>query len=178
MSSLLTETYTTTVSGDFRQNSSYTITTIANIANSLFNDTWLQIGKTASAPLTGEYLTDHNTNNIHSSSINNISLKINTSLSMIPSDDTTISGISSGSSYSFLENFINATTIPSTLNSSLLDEDIVVTTETPYVPYVMRPETYIVPVLFAFIFIVGVLGNGTLIIVFLTVRQMRNVPNT
>ncbi|XP_061398769.1 neuropeptide CCHamide-1 receptor-like, partial [Musca vetustissima] len=51
-------------------------------------------------------------------------------------------------------------------------------TETPYVPYVMRPETYIVPVLFAFIFIVGVLGNGTLIIVFLTVRQMRNVPNT
>ncbi|XP_055840244.1 neuropeptide CCHamide-1 receptor [Episyrphus balteatus] len=51
-------------------------------------------------------------------------------------------------------------------------------TETPYVPYVHRPETYIVPVLFAFIFIVGVLGNGTLIVVFLGVRQMRNVPNT
>ncbi|XP_055921058.1 neuropeptide CCHamide-1 receptor-like [Eupeodes corollae] len=51
-------------------------------------------------------------------------------------------------------------------------------TEIPFVPYVHRPETYIVPVLFAFIFIVGVLGNGTLIVVFLGVRQMRNVPNT
>lgn len=47
-----------------------------------------------------------------------------------------------------------------------------------YVPYNLRPETYIVPVLFAFIFIVGVVGNGTLILVFMGVRQMRNVPNT
>lgn len=53
-----------------------------------------------------------------------------------------------------------------------------VTTETPYVPYGRRPETYIVPILFALIFVVGVLGNGTLIVVFLSVRQMRNVPNT
>ncbi|EDW48332.1 neuropeptide CCHamide-1 receptor [Drosophila sechellia] len=52
------------------------------------------------------------------------------------------------------------------------------TTETPYVPYGRRPETYIVPILFALIFVVGVLGNGTLIVVFLSVRQMRNVPNT
>ncbi|ALC41974.1 CCHa1r [Drosophila busckii] len=51
-------------------------------------------------------------------------------------------------------------------------------TETPYVPYARRPETYIVPMLFALIFVVGVLGNGTLIVVFLSVRQMRNVPNT
>ncbi|KAH8233572.1 neuropeptide CCHamide-1 receptor [Drosophila bipectinata] len=51
-------------------------------------------------------------------------------------------------------------------------------TETPYVPYGRRPETYIVPILFALIFVVGVLGNGTLIVVFLSVRQMRNVPNT
>ncbi|KAH8402227.1 hypothetical protein KR009_010498 [Drosophila setifemur] len=51
-------------------------------------------------------------------------------------------------------------------------------TETPYVPYSSRPETYIVPILFAMIFVVGVLGNGTLIVVFLSVRQMRNVPNT
>nr|XP_029724258.1 neuropeptide CCHamide-1 receptor-like [Aedes albopictus]XP_029724259.1 neuropeptide CCHamide-1 receptor-like [Aedes albopictus] len=52
------------------------------------------------------------------------------------------------------------------------------TTEVPYTPYVRRPETYIVPILFAAIFIVGVLGNGTLIIVFLRHRAMRNVPNT
>ncbi|KAH8358167.1 hypothetical protein KR084_006510 [Drosophila pseudotakahashii] len=54
----------------------------------------------------------------------------------------------------------------------------VAVTETPYVPYGRRPETYIVPILFALIFVVGVLGNGTLIVVFLSVRQMRNVPNT
>ncbi|KFB47546.1 bombesin receptor subtype-3 [Anopheles sinensis] len=51
-------------------------------------------------------------------------------------------------------------------------------TETPYTPFVLRPETYIVPILFAAIFIVGVLGNGTLVIVFLRHRAMRNVPNT
>ncbi|XP_068146549.1 neuropeptide CCHamide-1 receptor [Drosophila tropicalis] len=51
-------------------------------------------------------------------------------------------------------------------------------TATTYVPYGRRPETYIVPILFALIFVVGVLGNGTLIVVFLSVRQMRNVPNT
>lgn len=49
---------------------------------------------------------------------------------------------------------------------------------TEYVPYYTRPETYIVPVVFAIIFVVGVLGNGTLIIVFLRHRAMRNVPNT
>ncbi|EDW72016.1 uncharacterized protein Dwil_GK10663 [Drosophila willistoni] len=51
-------------------------------------------------------------------------------------------------------------------------------TATTYIPYGRRPETYIVPILFALIFVVGVLGNGTLIVVFLSVRQMRNVPNT
>ncbi|XP_017148681.1 neuropeptide CCHamide-1 receptor isoform X2 [Drosophila miranda] len=59
-----------------------------------------------------------------------------------------------------------------------LDNGSVPVTETPYVPYGRRPETYIVPILFALIFVVGVLGNGTLIVVFLSVRQMRNVPNT
>lgn len=46
-----------------------------------------------------------------------------------------------------------------------------------YVPYRDRPETYIVPVLFAIIFIIGVLGNGTLIRIFIEHRNMRNVPN-
>lgn len=49
--------------------------------------------------------------------------------------------------------------------------------ETRYIPYDLRVETYIVPVLFAIFFVVGVVGNGTLIIVFFRVRLMRNVPN-
>lgn len=47
-----------------------------------------------------------------------------------------------------------------------------------YVPYSQRPETYIVPVVFALIFLVGVIGNGTLILIFVRHRVMRNVPNT
>lgn len=50
--------------------------------------------------------------------------------------------------------------------------------EDGYTPYDQRPETYIVPVLFAIIFVVGVLGNGTLVVIFLRHRAMRNVPNT
>ncbi|EDW02108.1 GH21808 [Drosophila grimshawi] len=66
-----------------------------------------------------------------------------------------------------------------TSETMILDENgSISSTETPYVPYARRPETYIVPILFAIIFVVGVLGNGTLIVVFLSVRQMRNVPNT
>lgn len=47
-----------------------------------------------------------------------------------------------------------------------------------YEPYADRLETYIVPVVFAIIFIVGILGNGTLVIIFLRHRAMRNIPNT
>ncbi|GLV34745.1 CCHamide-1 receptor [Carabus blaptoides fortunei] len=43
--------------------------------------------------------------------------------------------------------------------------------------YSERIETYLVPVVFFIIFIVGVLGNGTLIIIFVRHRAMRNVPN-
>lgn len=52
------------------------------------------------------------------------------------------------------------------------------TTEIPYQDYEFRFETYLVPVIFGIIFIVGVLGNGTLVVVFLRHRAMRNVPNT
>lgn len=52
------------------------------------------------------------------------------------------------------------------------------TTSNEYTPYSQRAETYIVPVLFFIIFVVGVLGNGTLVIIFLKHRAMRNVPNT
>lgn len=52
------------------------------------------------------------------------------------------------------------------------------TTEVPYEEYKNRPETYMVPIMFSIIFIVGVVGNGTLIVVFVRHRAMRNVPNT
>ncbi|XP_060521904.1 neuropeptide CCHamide-1 receptor isoform X2 [Cylas formicarius] len=47
-----------------------------------------------------------------------------------------------------------------------------------YIPYNQRPETYFVPVLFFLILVVGVVGNGTLVVIFLRHRTMRNVPNT
>ncbi|XP_055706562.1 neuropeptide CCHamide-1 receptor-like isoform X2 [Phlebotomus papatasi] len=52
------------------------------------------------------------------------------------------------------------------------------TTQVPYTPYENRPETYIVPIIFFLIFIIGTIGNGTLVVVFLRHRAMRNVPNT
>ncbi|KAJ2945537.1 hypothetical protein O0L34_g357 [Tuta absoluta] len=63
-------------------------------------------------------------------------------------------------------------TIP---NSTFSDDN---STESEYTPYADRLETYLVPVLFAIIFIVGVLGNGTLVIVYVRHRGMRNAPNT
>jgi bombesin receptor subtype-3 len=47
-----------------------------------------------------------------------------------------------------------------------------------YTPYNERPETYIIPIVFGIIFIVGILGNGTLVLIFLRHRNMRNIPNT
>lgn len=43
--------------------------------------------------------------------------------------------------------------------------------------YAIRPETYIVPALFALIFVIGTIGNGTLVLIFVRHKQMRNVPN-
>lgn len=62
-----------------------------------------------------------------------------------------------------------------------MEDDIFSTLEpsqSEYTPYEERPETYIVPIIFFIIFVVGVLGNGTLVIIFLRHRAMRNVPNT
>ncbi|KAL0113375.1 hypothetical protein PUN28_012504 [Cardiocondyla obscurior] len=47
-----------------------------------------------------------------------------------------------------------------------------------YVPYAQRPETYIVPVIFSLILVVGVVGNGILILILLCHTNMRNIPNT
>lgn len=43
--------------------------------------------------------------------------------------------------------------------------------------YSQRPETYIVPTLFAFIFFIGVIGNGSLVMIFVRHKHMINVPN-
>ena len=64
------------------------------------------------------------------------------------------------------------------LNDSLIFGNLSLSTTEAYVPYKHRPETYIVPVLFAIIFLIGVLGNGTLVLIFIRHRKMRNVPNT
>ncbi|XP_011878938.1 PREDICTED: gastrin-releasing peptide receptor-like [Vollenhovia emeryi] len=47
-----------------------------------------------------------------------------------------------------------------------------------YVPYAQRPETYIVPAIFSLILVVGVAGNGILILILLCHTSMRNIPNT
>ncbi|XP_049855521.1 neuropeptide CCHamide-1 receptor-like [Schistocerca gregaria] len=60
-------------------------------------------------------------------------------------------------------------------NFSLLADDL---EQVEYTPYSERPETYVVPVLFALIFLAGVLGNGTLVVIFARHRTMRNAPNT
>lgn len=48
---------------------------------------------------------------------------------------------------------------------------------TNYVPYANRPETYIVPAIFFFIFIAGSIGNGTVIYIFYQHKSMRTVAN-
>lgn len=60
----------------------------------------------------------------------------------------------------------------------MLNESLENATSPKYIPYGERPETYFVPVLFFLIFVIGVLGNGTLVVIFLRHRTMRNVPNT
>ena len=47
-----------------------------------------------------------------------------------------------------------------------------------YVPYVYRIETYLVPLVFAIIFVIGLIGNGSLIFIFVKHKSLRNVPNT
>ena len=51
-------------------------------------------------------------------------------------------------------------------------------TEEQYLPYSDRPETYILPFVFLFILLVGVTGNGVLVLTILRHANMRNVPNT
>lgn len=57
--------------------------------------------------------------------------------------------------------------------SSAMESD-----ESRYIPYAERPETYIVPVIFSLILLMGVVGNGVLILILLCDADMRNAPNT
>jgi hypothetical protein len=50
--------------------------------------------------------------------------------------------------------------------------------DSDYVPYDERLETYIVPVVFSLILVVGVMGNGVLVLILLRHANMRNIPNT
>lgn len=75
-------------------------------------------------------------------------------------------------------NMSHTTAMPSTTlvsNCSFNESDCV---EEVFIPYNVRPETYIVPVVFLIILIVGVAGNGALVLTLLRHANMRNVPNT
>lgn len=50
--------------------------------------------------------------------------------------------------------------------------------EEEYTPYSDRPETYIVPIVFLLILLIGLTGNGVLALTILRHANMRNVPNT
>ncbi|PBC28826.1 Neuromedin-B receptor [Apis cerana cerana] len=65
---------------------------------------------------------------------------------------------------------LNATTLSMQGNEDEEDDS--------YVPYDQRPETYIVPVVFLLILVVGVIGNGILVFTLVCHASMRNVPNT
>ncbi|XP_023240296.1 neuropeptide CCHamide-1 receptor-like [Centruroides sculpturatus] len=56
-------------------------------------------------------------------------------------------------------------------NESLNDTD-------QYVPYEKRLETYVVPAVFAVVLLVGIIGNGTLIFIFVRNKSVRSIPNT
>lgn len=87
----------------------------------------------------------------------------------------------SWSNYSMIMT-IMSTVMPaemSDLNCSVNSSDVCPEDKyVPYVPYGERPETYIVPVVFACILVVGVMGNGVLMITICRHANMRNVPNT
>jgi hypothetical protein len=70
--------------------------------------------------------------------------------------------------------FTNSTLVTEYFNSTI---DSLNVTEVPYVKYEDRLETYVIPLAFAIIFLIGVLGNGCLILIFFRHRTMRNVPN-
>ncbi|XP_015781292.1 neuropeptide CCHamide-1 receptor [Tetranychus urticae] len=103
--------------------------------------------------------------------------ELNSNLSKVPSIqswDYTFSTLppSSLPSLSAFNPFIDPTTNSTNLSITLEDY------EDSYVPYESRPETYIVPLIFGILFVVGLIGNGTIVYVFLRNKTMRTIPNT
>lgn len=66
---------------------------------------------------------------------------------------------------------------------SMIDQMMTEASEEPanaeedYTPYGERPETYIVPIVFLLILVIGLTGNGVLALTILRHSNMRNVPN-
>ncbi|XP_075679651.1 neuropeptide CCHamide-1 receptor-like isoform X2 [Dermatophagoides pteronyssinus] len=72
------------------------------------------------------------------------------------------------------ENNNNETLSSLLLSSSIQNND---SDHNGYIPYESRPETYIVPIIFLFIFVIGTIGNGTVIYIFYQHKSMRTVAN-
>lgn len=77
----------------------------------------------------------------------------------------------------------NLPNIQNILNDSFLsefdiNEDSTNVTALQYEPYEKRLSTYIMPTVFTLIFLIGVVGNGCLILIFFRHKSMRNTPNT
>lgn len=79
---------------------------------------------------------------------------------------------------SLLDSAIEITVEDPVANLSWNNNSLNGTPEPLYFPLHERPETYISPIVFFFIFVVGVAGNGTLVFMFIKYPNMRNVPNT
>lgn len=57
--------------------------------------------------------------------------------------------------------------------SSVVEDNPLQGNVTEYQPYHLRPETYLVPLVFSGIFVTGVVGNGALIFMFLKHPTLR-----
>lgn len=76
------------------------------------------------------------------------------------------SNMSTLSPYEDFNETLSALVTQAPLGDSIEGED-------RYKPYHLRPETYLVPIVFAVIFVTGVVGNGALIFMFLKHPKLR-----
>lgn len=79
----------------------------------------------------------------------------------------------------FLREISNESTVATSHYQRLEQDSRELDNEQPegYIPYNQRLEPYIVPVLFGLIFLLGVIGNGCLIVILCCQKSMRNLPN-
>ncbi|KAJ6215454.1 hypothetical protein RDWZM_009954 [Blomia tropicalis] len=86
-----------------------------------------------------------------------------------------IGGVASSSSSA--ASALSSTSTTTIISTTITPDDPVSSTTSGYVPYNARPETYIVPIIFFFIFVLGTIGNGTVIYIFYQHKSMRTVAN-